>query len=73
MVHDVIEALNKSGFKEYNKEIEEFVQQIIQVNNDKNKPSKKKENVGNKRTEMDNDEDIKNDDDINKNEKEKIS
>ncbi len=71
MVHDVIEALNKSGFGEYNKEIEEFIQQLIQVNNDKNKSSKKKENAGNKRTDIENDEDIKNEN-INKNEKEKI-
>ena len=71
MVHDVLEALNKSGFKEYNKEIEEFIQQLILNNTDKNKSSKKKENIGNKRTEMENDEDIKNDD-INTNDTEKI-
>ena len=71
MVHDVLEALNKSGFTEYNKEIEEFIQQLILNNTDKNKSSKKKENIGNKRTEMENDEDIKNDD-INTNDKEKI-
>ena len=68
MVHDVLEALNKSGFKEYNKEIEDFIQQLIQNNNDKNKTSKKK----NKRMEMENDEDIKNEEDINENAKEKI-
>ena len=71
MVHDVFEALNKSGFTQYNKEIEEFIQQLILNNTDKNKSSKKKENIGNKRTEMENDEDIKNDD-INTNDKEKI-
>ena len=71
MVHDVLEALNKSGFTQYNKEIEEFIQQLILNNTDKNKSSKKKENIGNKRTEMENDEDIKNDD-INANDKEKI-
>ena len=72
MVHDVLEALNKSGFTQYNKEIEEFIQQLILNNNDnKNKSSKKKENAGNKRTEMENDDDIKNED-INKNDKEKI-
>ena len=67
MVHDVLEALNKSGFKEYNKEIEEFIQQLIQTNNDKNKGSKKR----NKKTEMENDEDIKNEE-VNENGKEKI-
>ena len=71
MVHDLLEALNKSGFTQYNKEIEEFIQQLILNNTDKNKSSKKKENIGNKRTEMENDEDIKNDD-INTNDKEKI-
>ena len=71
MVHDVLEALNKSGFTQYNKEIEEFIQQLILNNTDKNKSSKKKENIGNKRAEMENDEDIKNDD-INTNDKEKI-
>ena len=71
MVHDVLEALNKSGFTQYNKEIEEFIQQLILNNTDKNKSSKKKENIGNKRTEMENDEDIKNDDIIT-NDKEKI-
>ena len=71
MVHDVLEALNKSGFTKYNKEIEEFIQQLILNNTDKNKSSKKKENIGNKRTEMENDEDIKNDD-INTNDTEKI-
>ncbi len=69
MVHDVLEAINKSGFIQYNKEIEEFIQQLIQNNNEKNKSSKKKENTGNKRVEMENDEDIKNDE---INEKEKI-
>ena len=69
MVHDVIEALNKSGFSGYNKEIDEFIKQLIQTNLEKNKSSKKKESAGNKRTEMENDDDIKN---INENEKEKI-
>ena len=69
MVHDVLEAINKSGFIQYNKEIEEFIQQLIQNNNEKNKSSKKKENTGNKRVEVENDEDIKNDE---INEKEKI-
>ena len=67
MVHDVIEALNKSGFGEYNKEIEELIQQITQ-NNDKNKSAKK--SVG-KRNEMEKDDDIKNSEII-QNEKEKI-
>ena len=67
MVHDVLEALNKSGFSEYNKEMEDFIQQLIQSNIDKNKGSKKKE-IG-KRTEMENDDDIKNEE---INEKEKI-
>ena len=69
MVHDVLEAINKSGFIQYNKEIEEFIQQLIQNNNEKNKSSKKKEITGNKRVEMENDEDIKNEE---INEKEKI-
>ncbi len=59
MVHDVLEALNKSGFSGYNKEIEEFIKLLIQNNNEKNKSSKRKENNGNKRTENENDEDIK--------------
>ena len=71
MVHDVLEALNKSGFSQYNKEIEEFIQQLILNNSDKNKSSKKKENTVNKRTEMENDDDIKNEE-INVNNKEKI-
>ena len=68
MVHDVLEALNKSGFNGYNKEIEEFIQLLIQNNNEKNKGSKKKEN---KRTEIENDKDIQNEENI-KIEKEKI-
>ena len=68
MVHDVLEALNKSGFNGYNKEIEEFIQLLIQNNNEKNKASKKKEN---KRTEIENDKDIQNEENI-KIEKEKI-
>ena len=71
MVHDVLEALNKSGFTQYSKEIEEFIQQLILNNTDKNKSSKKKENTVNKRTEMENDDDIKNEE-INVNNKEKI-
>ena len=69
MVHDVLEALNKSGFNGYNKEIEEFIQLLIQNNNEKNKGSKKKEN---KRTEIENDKDIQNEENI-KIEKEKIN
>ena len=52
MVYDIIEALNKSGFSGYNKEVEEFIQKLIQNNIDKNKLSKKKDNTSNKRTEM---------------------
>ena len=29
MINDVLEALNKSGFTEYNNEINELVEQII--------------------------------------------
>ena len=42
MVHDVLEALNKSGFTEYKKEIEDLVQKILINNNKKNE--KKKQN-----------------------------
>ena len=41
MVHDVLEALNKSGFTEYNKDIEEFVEQIIKSNSEKKVEKKK--------------------------------
>ena len=50
MVHDVLEALNKSGFTEYKKEIEDLVQKILINNNKKNE--KKKQN---KRNEIDDD------------------
>ena len=42
MVHDVLEALNKSGFTEYNKDIEKLVEQIIKSNSDKKKKNSKK-------------------------------
>ncbi len=58
MVHDVLEALNKSGFTEYNKDIEEFVEQIIKSNSEK-KVEKKKNS---KRMEIDdNDKELKED------------
>ena len=58
MVHDVLEALNKSGFIEYNKDIEEFVEQIIKSNSEK-KVEKKKNS---KRMEIDdNDKELKED------------
>ena len=58
MVHDVLEALNKSGFSEYNKDIEEFVEQIIKSNSEK-KVEKKKNS---KRMEIDdNDKELKED------------
>ena len=59
MVHDVLEALNKTGFTEYNKDIEELVQQLVKNNSDKNKASKKKENKKNDIAEIDDDKDIK--------------
>ena len=71
MIHDIIEALNKSGFSGYNKEVEEFIQKLIQNNIEKNKGGKKKDNISNKRTEMENDDDI-NKEIIDKNEKEKM-
>ena len=71
MVHDILEAINKSGFSDYNKEIEEFIQQLIKSNNDKIKAEKKKENTSGKRTEMENDDDIKNEEN-NEKDKEKI-
>ena len=58
MVNDVLEALNKSGFTEYNKDIEEFVEQIIKSNSEK-KVEKKKNS---KRMEIDdNDKELKED------------
>ena len=67
MVHDVLEALNKSGFTEYNKDIEKFVEQIIKNNSDK-KVDKKKNS---KKIEIDNndDKDLKEDAIINTKEK----
>ena len=59
MVHDILEALNKTGFAEYNKDIEELVQQLVKNNSDKNKASKKKENKKNDIAEIDDDKDIK--------------
>ena len=70
MVHDVLEALNKTGFAEYNKDIEELVQQIVKNNSDKNKASKKKENKKNDIAEIDDDKDIK--ENVVDNSKEKI-
>ena len=58
MVHDVLEALNKSGFTEYNKDIEKLVEQIIKSNSEK-KVEKKKNS---KRMEIDdNDKELKED------------
>ena len=71
MVHDILEAINKSGFSDYNKEIQEFIQQLIKSNNDKSKAEKKKENTSGKRIEMENDDDIKNEEN-NEKDKEKI-
>ena len=45
MVHDVLEALNKSGFTEYNKDIEEFVEQIIKSNSEKKVEKKKNSKI----------------------------
>ena len=70
MVHDVLEALNKTGFAEYNKDIEELVQQIVKNNSDKNKASKKRENKKNDIAEIDDDKDIK--ENVVDNSKEKI-
>lgn len=64
MVNDVIEALNKNGLGDYNKEIEEFIQTLIQ----NHKTSKKNES---KRTDIEVEDDIKKDI-VEKNEKEKI-
>ena len=68
MVHDVLEALNKSGFTEYNKDIEKFVEQIIKSNSDK-KVEKKKNS---KKLEIDNNDDKELKEDVIKNTKEKI-
>ena len=70
MVHDVLEALNKTGFTEYNKDIEELVQQLVKNNSDKNKALKKKENKKNDIAEIDDDKDIK--ENVVDNSKEKI-
>ena len=70
MVHDVLEALNKTGFTEYNKDIEELVQQLVKNNSDKNKASKKKENKKNEIAEIDDDKNIK--ENVVDNSKEKI-
>ena len=71
MVHDVLEALNKAGFNEYNKDIEELVEQLIKNNNDKNKTSKKKSHKRNELDENKEDKDIK--EDIMNNTKENIN
>ena len=70
MVHDVLEALNKTGFTEYNKDIEELVQQIVKNNSDKNKASKKKDSKRNELIENFEDKDIK--EEVIDNSKEKI-
>ena len=70
MVHDVLEALNKTGFAEYNKDIEELVQQIVKNNSDKNKASKKKDSKRNESIENVEDKDIK--EEVIDNSKEKI-
>ena len=59
MVHDVLEALNKAGFNEYNKDIEELVEQLIKSNSDKNKSGKKKSNKRNELNDNKEDKDIK--------------
>ena len=68
MVHDVLEALNKSGFTEYNKEIEKFVEQIIKNNSDKKMDKKK----NSKKIEIDNNDDKDLKEDVIINTKEKI-
>jgi len=35
MINDILEALNKSGFIEYNKDIEKFIEKIIKNKSDK--------------------------------------
>ena len=61
MVHDVLEALKKTGFTEYNKDIEELVEQIIKNNSDKIKTGKKKSNKRSELNENKEDKDIKED------------
>ena len=68
MVHDVLEALNKSGFTEYNKDIEKFVEQIIKNNSDKKMDKKK----NSKKIEIDNNDDKDLKEDVIINTKEKI-
>ena len=68
MVHDVLEALNKSGFTEYNKDIEKFVEQIIKNNSDKKMDKKK----NSKKIEIDNNDDKELKEDVIINAKEKI-
>ena len=58
MVHDVLEALKKTGFTEYNKDIEELVEQIIKNNSDKNRTGKKKSNKRSELNENKEDKDI---------------
>ena len=65
MVNDVLEALNKSGFTEYNKDIEKLVEQIIKSNSDKKKKNSKK-------IEIDNNDDKELKEDVIINTKEKI-
>ena len=69
MVHDVLEALKKTGFTEYNKDIEELVEQIIKNNSDKNRTGKKKSNKRSELNENKEDKDIKEDMLINTKEK----
>ena len=69
MVHDVLEALKKAGFTEYNKDIEELVEQIIKNNSDKNRTGKKKSNKRSELNENKEDKDIKEDMLINTKEK----
>ena len=69
MVHDVLEALKRTGFTEYNKDIEELVEQIIKNNSDKNRTGKKKSNKRSELNENKEDKDIKEDMLINTKEK----
>ncbi len=68
MVHDVLEALNKTGFTEYNKDMEELVEQIIKNNNEKNKAGKKR-NIKKNEIDIKEDKDIKEDEMITTKEK----
>ena len=68
MVNDVLEALNKTGFTEYNKDIEKLVEQIIKSNNDKKEDKKK----NSKKIEIDNNDDKELKEDVIINTKEKI-